>query len=260
VENLAYNITMRILVSNDDGYQANGVQILASELRTIASRVDIVAPEVNRSASSSSLTLDRPLRLHKVSDNEFYVDGTPTDCVHLAVTGLLEYEPDMVVSGINLGSNLGDDVIYSGTVAAAIEGRFLGFPAIAISLTSWEGINFLTAAIVATKIIKQLSINPLPSDTILNINVPDLPLNDIKGLKITRLGNRHKSEPVIKSKDPRGNDIFWIGPPGAEQDCGPGTDFDAINNGYVSITPIHVDLTQYQAMDKVSKWIEGVSL
>ena len=164
----------------------------------------------------------------------------------------------MVVSGINFGANLGDDVIYSGTVAAAIEGRFLGLPAIAISLTGWDGKHFDTAAQVAREIIQQLKTNPLPSDTILNINVPDLPREGIKGFQSTRLGNRHKAEPVYKAKDPRGKDIYWVGAAGPEQDAGPGTDFFAVKQGYVSVTPIHVDLTQHHLLDTISNWVEAI--
>jgi 5'-nucleotidase len=180
--------------------------------------------------------------------------------VHLAITGLLKNEPDMVVSGINSGANLGDDVIYSGTVAAAIEGRFLGLPAIAISLTSFEGRHYETAAHIACEVIQQLKLHPIPADTILNINVPDLPLNDIKGIKTTRLGSRHKAEPVIQGTDPRGKTLYWVGPPGNEQDAGPGTDFHAIKHNYVSITPLHVDLTQHKVLNAISQWAEGIKL
>lgn len=251
---------MNILISNDDGYLAPGIQVLAEVLNELTPHVTVVAPERNRSASSSSLTLEHPLRLTQVKPNVYYVDGTPTDCVHLAITGLLQTEPDIVVSGINYGANLGDDVIYSGTVAAAIEGRFLGLPALAVSLASFEGKHFDTAAIVTREIIRQLRENPLPAETILNINVPDVPIGEIKGMKTTRLGNRHKSEGVVKAKDPRGKPIYWIGQAGAAQDAGPGTDFHAIENQCVSITPIHIDLTKYQVMEKVNAWVEGIKL
>lgn len=251
---------MEILISNDDGYLAPGINYLAKELTQIAKKVTVVAPERNRSASSSSLTLENPLRSTRVSENIYYLNGTPTDCVHIAITGMLEKEPDMVVSGVNFGANLGDDVIYSGTVAAAIEGRFLGLPAIAVSLVGWEGKHYQTAATVTREIIEQLKKHPLPVDTILNINVPDVPREAIKGFQTTRLGNRHKAEPAIKDKDPRGNDIYWIGPAGAEQDAGPGTDFYAVKQGFVSITPIHVDLTQHQALAVISEWVEGIRL
>ena len=251
---------MDILLSNDDGYLAPGLAILSDYLKTITPNVTVVAPERNRSAASSSLTLHHPLRLTQVEEKVYYVDGTPTDCVHLAITGLFDVEPDMVVSGINNGANLGDDVIYSGTVAAAIEGRFLGLPALAVSLTSFEGKHFETAAHVTCEIIRQLQTHPIPADTILNINVPDIPLSEIEGIITTRLGSRHKAEPVVRGTDPRGNTLYWIGPPGDEQDAGPGTDFYAINQNYVSVTPLHVDLTQHNALESLNKWIGGITL
>ncbi len=250
---------MRILVSNDDGYQAPGIECLAAELADIA-EICVVAPDRNRSGASNSLTLSNPIRISEAENGYFYVDGTPTDCVHLAITGLLEQEPDMVVSGINSGANLGDDVLYSGTVAAAMEGRFLGLPAIAVSLVGPNAKNFTTASKVVKFIIQRLLDDPLPADTILNINVPDVPWTDLKGFEATRLGHRHKSEPVVKDTDPRGLPIYWVGPPGAEQDAGPGTDFFAVNNNMASITPIHIDLTQYAALDEVSGWLKGITL
>ena len=250
---------MRILVSNDDGYQAPGIVCLAAVLADIA-EICVVAPDRNRSGASNSLTLTNPIRISEAENGYFYVDGTPTDCVHLAITGLLEQEPDMVVSGINSGANLGDDVLYSGTVAAAMEGRFLGLPAIAVSLVGPNAKNFATAGKVVKYIIQRLLDDPLPADTILNINVPDVPWADLKGFEATRLGHRHKSEPVVKDTDPRGLPIFWVGPPGAEQDAGPGTDFFAVNNNMASITPIHIDLTQYAALDEVSGWLKGINL
>ncbi|MDH5360461.1 MAG: 5'/3'-nucleotidase SurE [Gammaproteobacteria bacterium] len=248
---------MRILISNDDGYRAEGIEVLA---RTLATNADItvVAPERNRSGASNSLTLERPLRCHHAGGAVYYVDGTPTDCVHLAITGLLQEEPDIVVSGINAGANLGDDVLYSGTVAAAMEGRFLGLPAIAISLAGQQLRNYDSAAKVAELIVARLQAHPLSMDTILNINVPDLPWEQIEGLEVTRLGHRHKAEPVIKSKDPRGRDIYWVGPAGAEQDAGPGTDFHAIRHNRVSITPIKVDLSDHQSLQELSQWIGGI--
>ncbi len=250
-----YNATMRILISNDDGYLAPGIRCLAAELSAIAD-IDVVAPDRNRSGASNSLTLDAPVHATRADNGYLFVDGTPTDCVHLAITGLLDQEPDMVVSGINAGANLGDDVIYSGTVAAAMEGRFLGLPAIAVSLVLGTGAHYQTAAAITKTLVGQLMRHPLPKDTILNVNVPDVPLNAIKGLEVTRLGNRHKSEPVIKSADPRGRPIYWIGPAGAEQDAGPGTDFHAVRNAKVSVTPIHVDLTHYKSLDTLSRWLE----
>ncbi|PKM12771.1 MAG: 5'/3'-nucleotidase SurE [Gammaproteobacteria bacterium HGW-Gammaproteobacteria-3] len=245
---------MHILLSNDDGYLARGLNTLAKALSEHA-QISVVAPDRNRSAASNSLTLEMPLRA-LVADNGFIkVDGTPTDCVHLAITGLLEHEPDMIFAGINHGSNLGDDVIYSGTVAAATEGRFLGLPALAISLAASEPVHFDTAAHVAVTLLHRLLKKPLPKDTILNVNVPDLPLTKLKGYQATRLGQRHKSEPVIKSLDPRGRTIYWVGPPGQEQDAGPGTDFYAIKTGYVSITPLQLDLTWYERIDAVKSWL-----
>ncbi len=245
---------MHILLSNDDGYLAEGLNALANALREHA-EISVVAPDRNRSAASNSLTLEMPLRAYATDNGFIKVDGTPTDCVHLAITGLLDHEPDMVFAGINHGSNLGDDVLYSGTVAAATEGRFLGLPAIAISLVGSNPIHFETAADVAVTLLKQLVKKPLPKDTILNVNVPDIALKDLKGFKATRLGQRHKSEPVIKNKDPRGRIIYWVGPPGAEQDAGPGTDFYAINEGYVSVTPLQVDLTRYESIDALASWL-----
>ncbi|MEW6352912.1 MAG: 5'/3'-nucleotidase SurE [Pseudomonadota bacterium] len=248
---------MRILISNDDGYQSPGIIRLADALRSIA-HVDVVAPDRDRSGASNSLTLDAPIRATRMENGFIRVDGTPTDCVHLAITGLLEQEPDMVVSGINLGANLGDDVLYSGTVAAATEGRFLGLPALAVSLVGQQ--HFDTAARVVLHLIDCLQDDPLPADTILNVNVPDLPWEQLAGFEATRLGHRHKAEPVIRNTDPRGRTIYWVGPPGAEQDAGPGTDFHALRNHYVSVTPILVDLTRYTALDKVASWLQRRTL
>lgn len=245
---------MHILISNDDGYLARGLTTLATALAPYA-KISVVAPDKNRSAASNSLTLEMPLRA-TLSDNGFVrVDGTPTDCVHLAITGLLDSEPDMVFAGINHGANLGDDVLYSGTVAAATEGRFLGLPAIAMSLAAGDPKHFDTAAHVAVTLMHKIRNHPLPKDTLLNVNVPDLPLSQLKGYLSTRLGQRHKAEPVIKSSDPRGSIIYWVGPPGSEQDAGPGTDFDAIKNGYVSVTPLQLDLTRYERMEAIKTWL-----
>ncbi|MEE7627487.1 5'/3'-nucleotidase SurE [Methylobacter sp. Wu8] len=245
---------MHILLSNDDGYLAEGLIALANALRGHA-EISVVAPDRNRSAASNSLTLEMPLRAHAADNGFTKVDGTPTDCVHLAITGLLENEPDMVFAGINHGSNLGDDVLYSGTVAAATEGRFLGLPAVAISLVGSNPRHFDTAAHVAVTLLRQLIANPLPRDTILNVNVPDVAIKDLKGYQATRLGQRHKSEPVVKSEDPRGRMIYWVGPPGGEQDAGPGTDFYAINAGFVSVTPLQVDLTRYERINDLKVWL-----
>lgn len=248
---------MKILVSNDDGYRAPGLAVLAAALAQLGD-VTVVAPDRNRSGASNSLTLDRPVRA-ALGDNGFtYVDGTPTDCVHLAITGLLDEEPDMVVSGINAGANLGDDVLYSGTVAAAMEGRFLGLPAIAVSLVGEEPQHYHTAGEVAKRLVLRLRHHPLPADTILNVNVPDVPWEQLAGFEATRLGHRRKAEPVIKSRDPRGRAIYWVGPAGPEEDAGEGTDFFAIRQRRVSITPLQVDLTRYSALDSVAGWVKGM--
>ncbi|MDH5325741.1 MAG: 5'/3'-nucleotidase SurE [Gammaproteobacteria bacterium] len=246
---------MRILISNDDGYQAPGIQCLAQALQSVA-QITVVAPDRNRSGASNSLSLDSPIRATTITDNIVAVDGTPTDCVHLAITGLLEHEPDMVISGINAGANMGDDVLYSGTVAAAMEGRFLGLPALAVSLSGEKFQHFDTAAKVVLHLLKSLNRQKLAADTILNINVPDIPWEKLKGIEATRLGRRHKSEPVIKQLDPRGRPVYWVGPVGAEEDAGPGTDFYAVNHHIASVTPIKVDLTQYDTIETVSRWLE----
>jgi 5'-nucleotidase len=250
---------MHFLISNDDGISADGIEVLSARMRRLG-EVTVVAPDQNRSGASNSLTLEMPVRVLEVGDRRFQVNGTPTDCVHLALTGMLDEDPDMVVSGINFGANLGDDVIYSGTVAAAMEGRFLGLPAIAVSLVVREcEPHFDTAAEAVALLVQKLRLDPLPADTILNINVPDVRWQDIRGFEVTRLGHRHRAEPAVPTEDPRGRPIWWIGPAGPEQDAGPGTDFDAIRRGYVSVTPIHVDLTRYQALDQVAGWLADVS-
>ncbi|MGR9073243.1 MAG: 5'/3'-nucleotidase SurE [Gammaproteobacteria bacterium] len=248
---------MHILLSNDDGYLAQGLKILADALSEYA-EISVVAPDRNRSAASNSLTLEMPLRSTEAENGFIKVDGTPTDCVHLAITGLLEREPDMVFAGINHGANMGDDVLYSGTVAAATEGRFLGLPAVAISMASTEPVFLETAAYVAVALLKQIQKQPLTRDSILNVNVPDVPLEQLKGFQATRLGQRHKSEPVIKTLDPRGRRIYWVGPPGPEQDAGPGTDFFAVKNHYVSVTPLQLDLTRYEKLDTLTAWLPQV--
>ena len=245
---------MHILISNDDGYMAPGIRALAAALKTIA-RVTVVAPDRDRSGVSNSLTLDNPIRAREMDDDVTCVDGTPTDCVHLAITGLLDGEPDMVIAGINAGANLGDDVLYSGTVAAAMEGRFLGLPAIAVSLASEKPRHYDTAAAVALELVKRLESGSLPADTILNVNVPDVAPGDLKGMQATRLGHRHKSEPVVPMEDPRGRPVYWVGPAGLEQDAGPGTDFHAVRSGHVSVTPLDVDLTRYTALEQVGSWL-----
>lgn len=251
---------MRILVSNDDGVDAPGIRILADGLREAGHEVLVVAPDRDRSGASNSLTLDMPLRVVPVDASTWRVHGTPTDCVHVAITGMLELEPDIVVSGINNTANLGDDVIYSGTVAAAMEGRFLGLPAVAMSLATADhkGAHYDTAARAAVAIVARLAADPLPADTILNVNVPDLAWDDIDGFEVTRLGNRHRAEPCVPLEDPRGRTWWWIGAAGPEQDAGPGTDFHAVRTKHISITPIHVDLTRYQALEQVSSWVGGL--
>lgn len=246
---------MKILVSNDDGYQSPGLLALVAALESIA-EVVVVAPERDRSGASNSLTLDMPLRAARTDRGFIRVDGTPTDCVHLAISGLLEGEPDLVVAGINHGPNLGDDVIYSGTVAAATEGRFLGLPAIALSMDAFEPQHLDTAARVGVRLVERLREEPLESSLILNVNVPDIPYDQLKGFAATRLGHRHKAEPVTASLDPRGRTVYWVGPAGPEQDAGPGTDFYAVRSGYVSITPLQVDLTRHQSLDSLARWLE----
>jgi len=249
---------MRILVSNDDGVHAPGIRTLANEMSMIA-EVTVVAPDRNRSGASNSLTLSRPLQIRKLENGYYSVDGTPTDCVHLAVTGFLPDPIDMVVSGINEGANLGDDVLYSGTVAAAMEGRFLGLPSLAFSLAGENIQHYDSAAEVARDLVNRLRDNPLPLQTILNVNIPDLPIHEIQGIQITRLGKRHCAEPTVKQTDPRGRDVYWIGPPGLEQDAGPGTDFYAISHGFVSITPLQLDMTNYKVFDKLATYVSDIN-
>lgn len=249
---------MKILISNDDGYRAEGLRALTEALALLAD-VTVVAPDRNRSGASNSLTLDTPLRVLPYDrDRYLVVNGTPTDCVHLAITGFFDHEHDMVVSGINDGANLGDDVLYSGTVAAAVEGRFLGLPAIAISLvTEGEtGQHFATAARVASELVMRVQRSPLQA-TILNVNVPDLPYEALKGYRATRLGYRHRSEAIVEAHDPKGRPVYWIGPAGLGQDAGEGTDFHAVANGYVSVTPLQIDLTRHAMIDDIGNWLRG---
>ncbi|HEY5780624.1 MAG TPA: 5'/3'-nucleotidase SurE [Lysobacter sp.] len=252
---------MRVLVSNDDGVDAPGIRILAEGLRAAGHEVLVVAPDRDRSGASNSLTLDAPVRVQQLDASTWRVYGTPTDCVHVAITGMLEVEPDIVVSGINNTANLGDDVIYSGTVAAAMEGRFLGLPAVAMSLQTVDhnGRHYETAARAAVEIIARLATDPLPADTILNVNVPDLPWDQVRGFEVSRLGNRHRAEACIQQQDPRGRQWWWIGAAGPEQDAGPGTDFHSVRTGHISITPIQVDLTRYQALEQVAGWVGGLA-
>lgn len=246
---------VHILLSNDDGYRAPGLAALAKALSP-AHQVSVVAPERNRSGASNSLTLERPLRVHQADNGFYFVNGTPTDCVHLALTGLLDVKPDMVVSGINAGANMGDDVLYSGTVAAAMEGRFLGLPAIAVSINSFEPAHFATAAQAVSVFVDKLQGSPLSNNSILNMNVPDVTANLIRGMQATRLGNRHESEGVIQQQDPRGDTMYWVGPPGAAQDAGHGTDFYAVEHNFISITPLQIDLTRYDSLQLLSNWLD----
>lgn len=245
---------MRILLSNDDGYFAPGLAALYAALSPIA-EITVVAPERDKSGASNSLTLDRPLSIRKAANGFFFLNGTPTDCVHMAVTGMLDWVPDMVVSGINHGSNMGDDTIYSGTVAAATEGFLLGIPSIAVSLVSKSGQNFDTAAQVAAELVLRQQKSPLSVASLLNVNVPDVAKDQLQGFEVTRLGKRHKAEPVVKTTNPRGDTVYWIGAAGGAADAGPGTDFYATQNNRVSITPLQMDLTHFQHMKSVAEWI-----
>ena len=244
---------MRILLSNDDGYFSPGLAALADALSHVAD-ITVVAPERDRSGASNSLTLDRPLFVRRSSAGFFYVNGTPTDCVHLAVTGLLDKLPDMVVSGINHGANMGDDTIYSGTVAAATEGFLLGIPSIAMSIASKSGEHFATAARVARDLVERYSRSRSPAPMLLNVNVPDVSYAELRGTEVTRLGRRHKAEPVVRSTNPRGETVYWVGAAGSAQDAGAGTDFHAVANGRVSITPLQIDLTHYESLESVRRW------
>lgn len=246
---------MRILLSNDDGYFAPGLQALADALTGLGEIV-VVAPEQNRSGASNSLTLDRPLFLKEAANGFYFVNGTPTDCVHLAVTGMLDSLPDIIVSGVNNGANMGDDTIYSGTVAAATEGYLLGIPSIAVSLTSFDGNHFDTAGRVVRELVERFIRQPFLEPVLLNVNVPDIPYEQLKGTEVTRLGRRHKAESVVKMLSPRNETVYWVGAAGAAADAGPGTDFNAIERGCVSITPLQIDLTHTAQMSVVQRWIK----
>lgn len=251
---------MKILVSNDDGYRAEGILRLKEALAPVAD-VTIVAPDRNRSGASNSLTLDVPLRVFEADPGVYYVIGTPTDCVHLAISGLFDFDHDMVVSGVNDGPNLGDDVLYSGTVAAAVEGRFLGLPTLALSLCTepTSGRHFATGARVARLLVEQLLARPLAERALtLNVNVPDVPFERLRGFRATRLGFRHRSEQVVRAQDPRGRPVYWVGPAGPEQDAGPGTDFHAVAQGFVSVTPLQIDLTRHTALEPVAGWLDDI--
>jgi 5'-nucleotidase len=245
---------MNILLSNDDGWRADGLHALAAALRGIGT-LTVVAPDRNRSGASNSLTLEAPLRVVESADGWYAINGTPTDCVHLAISGLLSEEQHLVVSGVNDGANLGDDVLYSGTVAAAMEGRFLGLPSIAVSLVAGSTRHFVTAARVARELVERLVRAPLPQATLFNVNVPDLPYESLAGFQATRLGVRHRSERIVRASDPRGRAVYWVGGPGLGQDAGPGTDFHAVENGFVSITPLQIDLTRHGALEGLRDWL-----
>jgi 5'-nucleotidase len=245
---------MKFLLSNDDGYSAAGIAALAKMLARHGDVV-VVAPERDRSGASNSLTLDRPLSVRQAQNGFYFVNGTPTDCVHLAVTGLLDFRPDMVVSGINHGANMGEDTLYSGTVAAATEGFLLGIPSLAVSLAGRSTQNMETACGVVDRIVERFKQQPFEQPVLLNINVPDIPPEDLQELAITRLGKRHMAEPVIKTDNPRGETVYWVGPVGLAQDAGIGTDFWAIANNKVSITPLMIDLTAYGQLDGIKKWL-----
>jgi len=246
---------VKILVSNDDGYFSPGITLLAEALRRLG-EVTVVAPERDRSGASNSLTLDRPLVVRRAPNGYYSVNGTPTDCVHIAVTGLLDFTPDLIVSGVNLGANMGDDTIYSGTVAAAAEGYQLGIPAVAISLTDKAGQHFETAIGIAVEIVGRLKRAPFKEPVLLNVNVPDIDAGEVRGIEVTRLGKRHKAEPVVKLQTPRGETAYWIGPAGGAADAGPGTDFHAVGAQRVSVTPLRMDLTHHNQLALAREWLQ----
>ncbi len=245
---------MRILVSNDDGYFSPGIALLAERLAALG-EITVVAPERDRSGASNSLTLDRPLTVRRAANGFSYVDGTPTDCVHLALTGLVDPPPDIVISGINLGANMGDDTIYSGTVAAATEGFLFGIPSLALSLAGKTGEHFETAAAIALQLVERFARAPIAQPVLLNVNVPDLPLARLGDVEVTRLGRRPQAEPVVKMQTPRGETGYWIGPAGDAQDSGPGTDFHAVAAGRVSVTPLQLDLTFPAQLPLIRQWL-----
>ncbi|WP_437884180.1 5'/3'-nucleotidase SurE [Pseudomonas sp. LRF_L74] len=248
---------MRILISNDDGVLAPGIAALHGALSDYAECI-VIAPAEDRSGASSALTLDRPLHPMRLPNGYISVNGTPTDCVHLGINALLEQLPDLVASGINLGANLGDDVLYSGTVAAALEGRFLSRPAFAFSLVSRQTDNLPTAAHFARKLIEAHERLDLPPRTVLNVNVPNLPLDHIRGVQLTRLGHRARAAAPVKEVNPRGKEGYWIAVSGDAEDGGPGTDFHAVMQGYVSVTPLQFDRTFNEAFGSVQGWLEGL--
>lgn len=252
---------MRILISNDDGYLASGIEVLAKAVAPFASEVLVVAPERDRSGASSSLTLDRPLSVRTALNGFYYVNGTPTDCVHLALTGIFaDNPPDLILSGINRGANMGDDTIYSGTVAAAIEGHLFGIPAVAFSLCSPSRKNLTCAGEVATRFIKNILENKPTGNYLFNVNIPDCSFDEISEWKITRLGKRHKAKGVVPTKSPNGETLYWIGAAGAACDIGADTDFYAINNNCVAVTPLMVDLTNYDKLSDYNNWLSPKKL
>ncbi len=248
---------MNILISNDDGVNAPGLAMLSESLAEIAT-IRVVAPDRDRSGASNSLTLTRPLYPYQLNNGYYSVDGTPTDCVYLGMSGLLDIKPEMVVSGINSGANLGDDVLYSGTVAAALEGRFLGVTAIAMSLVGRSATHFKTAAIIAAKLVEAISKLTVAPRTMLNVNVPNLPIDEVKGVRLTRLGHRMRANQLIDIRDPRGLKRYWIAAAGEGEDDGPGTDFFAIKEGYVSVTPLQVDMTRYDMFEPIQQWLDAL--
>ena len=246
---------MRLLLINDDGVFAQGLEALYHEFKNIH-QITVIAPDRNCSGASNALSLHSPLRIQTMNNGFNAVNGTPSDCVHLGVNEFLSEEPELVISGINHGPNLGDDVIYSGTVAAATEGRYMGLPALAVSLASYEGKHFDTAAKVVAEIVAKLPSHPLPANQILNINVPDVPYSELKGLKVTRMGRRHRAENMVKDTDPFGRTIYWYGKVGPQQDAGEGTDFYAIANGFTSVTPLSVDMTAHNSLKDLKSWLD----
>ena len=246
---------MKFLLSNDDGYFSPGLKALEEVVRDFGTTM-VVAPERDRSGASNSLTLDRPMYLRQAANGFHYVNGTPTDCIHLAITGqICPFRPDLILSGINHGANMGDDTLYSGTVAAAMEGFLLGVPSIAFSLVGRAGRYFETAAHVAADLVMRWKKNPLPVPMLLNVNVPDIPYTQLRGIRVTRLGRRHRDQGVMKLKSPRGETLYWIGPSGSALDAGEGTDFEAIAADYVSITPLQIDLTGHTEASSLSSWL-----
>jgi len=248
-------VAVLILVANDDGYAAPGLQALVDAIAPLAELV-VIAPEVNHSGASNSLTLNRPLSVHQAANGFRYINGTPSDCVHVALTGMLDRRPDLIVSGINNGQNMGEDTLYSGTVAAAAEGYLFGIPSIAFSLEEKGWAHLDAAARVAREVVERAIAHPLPAPTLLNVNIPSRPYAELTGTRVTRLGKRHPSEPVARSTSPFGDEIFWIGPAGKVDDNTEGTDFHAVAQGAVSVTPLRLDLTRGEQIPMLRAWVE----